>query len=412
MVHAAAEQGLSLQLQRRLHRRGGHVTPMDRSGWHHPRVRDRPQPAPDVIVIGGGIVGVAAADHLAATGRRVLLVERHEIGAGASGRNSGVVQHPFDGVLVDLHVETIALYRGLDGLELPAVPVGLLSVTRDLDGARRLAAALAASHPHLRPTYVSPDDVRRIEPAVAQGVAACHLEIGYPVGPATATRAYAARATGRGVEIRLGTEAAPWLDGGRVRGVLLSEGGRILADSVVVAGGPWTPSIVDPTGTWRPIGSRWGVVVPVGLEAPPSRVLEEAEISIEPGAEDGGEAGHAFSLVTAEGVSSLGSTFLEREPDAVSLVPSLVRRGARFVPAIADAALGPPRVCARPQSRDGRPLVGAVPGATGLWVAAGHGPWGISTGPASGRMIADMIDGRLAGPPSALDPGRFGNPFR
>ena len=382
------------------------------SDWHHPGVRDRPQPAPDVVVIGGGIVGVATADHLAATGRRVLLVERHEIGAGASGRNSGVVQHPFDSVLVDLHLETVALYRELDGLDLPAVPAGLLSVTHDVDGAWRLAAALVASHPHLRPTYVSPDDMRRLEPAVAEGVAACHLEIGYPVGPATATRAYAARAMARGVEIRLETEAMPWLDGGRVRGVALTDGRRIPAKDVVVAAGPWTPGIVDPSGAWRPISSRWGVVVPVRLAAPPTRVLEEAEISIEPGAEDDAEAGHAFSLVTADGVSSLGSTFLEDEPDAPSVVPSLVRRGARFVPAIADVGIGPPRVCARPQSLDSRPLVGAIPGATGLWVAAGHGPWGISTGPASGRMIADLIDGRLATPPAALDPGRFGSPLR
>jgi D-hydroxyproline dehydrogenase subunit beta len=402
MVHAAAERGLSLRLQR---------NPGAPAYWHHRQVRDRPQPAPDVIVIGGGIVGVAAADHIAATGRRVLLVERREIGAGASGRNSGVVQHPFDRVLVDLHLETVALYRGLPGLDLPTVPAGLLSVTRDADGARRLAVGLAASHPHLHPTYVSPDEMGRLEPAVAGGVAACHLAIGYPVGPATATRAYAARATGRGVEIRVGTEATPWLEGGRVRGVTLTDGGRIPAEHVVVAAGPWTPSVVDPSRAWRPIASRWGVVVPVRLEAPPRRVLEEAEISIEPGAEDDDEAGHAFSLVTAEGASSLGSTFLFDEPDAPSVVPSLVRRGARFVPAIADAPIGPPRVCARPQSLDGRPLVGAIPGADGLWVAAGHGPWGISTGPASGRLIADLIDGRLAGPPDALRPGRFGSPL-
>ncbi len=86
-----------------------------------PRATD---PAPDVVVIGGGIVGVSCAAHLAASGRRVVLLERSEIAAGASGRNSGVVQHPFDPVLVDLHLETLALYRalaetGLAGFTLP-----------------------------------------------------------------------------------------------------------------------------------------------------------------------------------------------------------------------------------------------------------------------------------------------------
>jgi len=46
----------------------------------------------------------------------------------------------------------------------------------------------------------------------------------------------------------------------------------------------------------------------------------------------------------------------------------------------------------------------------GLWIAAGHGPWGVSTGPDSGRLLADLLLGRLAEPPAALDPARFGAP--
>jgi D-hydroxyproline dehydrogenase subunit beta len=377
---------------------------------HHPDVLDRGVAAPDVIVIGGGIIGVAAADQLAALGRRVVLVEQGDIAAGASGRNSGVVQHPFDPVLSELHLETLALYRELDGIELPGKPAGLLYVTHDVDGARRLATAIGATNPHLDPTFVSPEEVRRLEPSIAEGVAACHLDIGYPVGPATATRAYAARAIRHGVDVRTGIAATPWIEGGRALGVTLANGGRVAAWDVLVAAGPWTPALLDPSGARMPIVPRWGVVVPVALADPPRRVLEEAEISIEPGSADDGEAGHAFSLVTAEGSSSLGSTFLPDEPDAAALVPILIRRGARFVPAIADAAFGTPRACARPQSLDGRPLVGRVPGVDGLWVAAGHGPWGISTGPASARLIADLIDGRRAAPPVALDPARFGSP--
>ena len=191
---------------------------------------------------------------------------------------------------------------------------------------------------------------------------------------------------------------------------MLGDSGRIPAEDVVVAAGPWTPTVVDPSGSWRPIVPRWGVVVPAMLAAPPRHVLEEAEISIEPGTDDEAEAGHAFSLVTAVGSSSLGSTFLVDEPDPDALVPALVRRGAWFVPAVADASIGPPRLCARPQSVDGRPLVGVVPGVERLWVAAGHGPWGISTGPASGRLVADLVAGRMAAPPAELDPARFGSP--
>jgi glycine/D-amino acid oxidase-like deaminating enzyme len=364
----------------------------------------------DAIVIGGGIVGVAAAAHLAEGGRRVTLLERTEIAAGASGRNSGVVQHPFDPVLIDLHLETVALYRTLEGFGLRRVPAGLLCVTRDIAGARRLTAEIEITHPEMRPTFVSPDDMRWVEPSLADGVASCRLEIGYPVAPAAATRAYAERAERTGVDIRLGREASLWREDERVRGAILDDGERIAAGDVVVAAGPWTPAIVDPSGGWQPISPRWGVVVPIALETPPAHVLEEAEISIEPGSDGDPEAGHAFSLVTADGASSLGSTFLVDEPDGDALLPSIVRRGTTFVPAIAGAGVGPPRVCARPQSLDGRPLVGAMPGIDRLWVAAGHGPWGISTGPASGRLIADLVDGRVVRSPPPLDPARFGGP--
>ena len=375
--------------------------------WHHRMVEKGA--SPDVVVIGGGIIGTSVAAHLAEAGRRVVLVERAEIGAGASGRNSGVVQHPFDPVLVELHLETVALYRDLDGFAIPLRPVGLLGVTRDVEGARALTAEISVRHPGLRPRFVGPDAMAAIEPSIAPGVAAYRLDIGFPVGPAAATRAYAARAERAGVDIRLGAEAALARDGEPASGVVV-DGERLGAGDVVVAAGPWTPSIVDPSGAWRPVVRRWGVVVPVELSAPPTHVLEEAEISIEPGADDDDEAGHAFSLVTADGLSSLGSTFLADEPDPAATVPSLVRRGARFVPEIADAPLGPARLCARPLSLDGRPLVGRVPGIEGLWVAAGHGPWGISTGPASGRLLADLIVGAMDAPPSALDPARFGVP--
>ncbi len=53
----------------------------------------------DVVVIGGGIIGSAAAAIMADRGAAVVLVEETAIGAGASGRNLGAIQHPFDPVL-------------------------------------------------------------------------------------------------------------------------------------------------------------------------------------------------------------------------------------------------------------------------------------------------------------------------
>jgi glycine/D-amino acid oxidase-like deaminating enzyme len=358
-----------------------------------------------VAVIGGGIIGCAAAAHLAERGASVSLFERTAIGAGASGRNLGAIQHPFDPVLATLHRETLELYRSLAdegmGFDLPAAPAGLLLLTRDADAARRQAEWMAIALPELRPTFV--EEARALEPALAPGIAACRLETAYPVPPASATAAYASLARRRGADLQIGSAARPWLERGRALGIVLADDSRVAADAVLVAAGPGTPRLVDPTGSWEPIRATWGVTVQLGLADPPRHVVEEDEVdavnrpaaaTARAAASDVGEEPPSlFSLASANGVSSLGSTFLPSEPDPELVAALLVDRAAAFLPAIAGATVLERRMCARPQSIDGRPFIGAVAGVERLFVCAGHGPWGISTGPASARLVADLIHG-------------------
>jgi glycine/D-amino acid oxidase-like deaminating enzyme len=77
------------------------------------------------------------------------------------------------------------------------------------------------------------------------------------------------------------------------------------------------------------------------------------------------------------------------------------------VPVLADTPIASVRACARPLSADGRPLLGYAPGRDDVLVAAGHGPWGISLGPASARLVADLALGRGPGPAAVFDPARF-----
>lgn len=398
---------------------------------------------PDVAIVGGGIVGTSAAAYLAGQGARVTLLEGRQIAAGASGRNSGVVQHPFDAALRDLHLETVAAYRALaDEADvefiLPPMPAGLLLVGLRPDSPRRLAADLAVLWPELEPTFLEGDELRRLEPSLADGVSACRLAMGYPVPPAAATRAYALVAERRGAVVRTGSPVAALLrDRDRTVGVRLADGTELGAGAVLIAAGPWSPALVDPSGHWRPIRAVWGVVVEVGLADPPRHVLEEAEMDealgelaaapmpgTGPAFADPGDGPDAagdrpdFSLVTAVGRTSLGSTFLESEPDVDAWVPRLEARGRRYLPRLAAAPLGAVRSCARPLAMDARPLLGPVPGLSGAFIAAGHGPWGISTGPASARMVADLIlgkdvdqYGRTSGAiPPELAAARFGTP--
>jgi len=119
-----------------------------------------------------------------------------------------------------------------------------------------------------------------------------------------------------------------------------------------------------------------------------------------------------FSLVPGAGSSYLGSTFLRDEPDPAAWLDILRAVGSRYVPAVAAAPVVGLRTCARPVSSDARPLLGRAPWTDGLWIAAGHGMWGISTGPGSARLVADAILGN--GKPDAISQelavGRFGAP--
>src|SRR5262249_8007251 len=148
-------------------------------------------------------------------------------------------------------------------------------------------------------------ELTALEPALAPDLVAVRLATGYPVPPAAATRAFAARARAAGATIEEAVPAEVWSEGGLARGVRDARG-RHPAGAVVAAAGPWSPALTAPSGRWRPVVPVWGVNVELRLPAPPRHTLEEAGVELILG--DAPPA--VFSLVTAEGVSSLGSTFL------------------------------------------------------------------------------------------------------
>lgn len=387
-----------------------------------------PPSAADVVVIGGGIIGCSAAAIMADRGASVMLVEGRAIGAGASGRNLGAIQHPFDPVLASLHVDSLTRYQALaesssaGAFAIGRRPAGLLLLNRDHQAAERQAARMALEFPELDARFLEPAEVRELEPSLADDLAAVRIATGYPVPPAAATEAWADLASERSAGFLIGSAARVEVVDGRAAGVRLEDGTRIAGGAVLVAAGPWTPRLIDPSGAWKPIAPTWGVTLQLELDGslpPPIHVVEEDEVDVinraagatERAATTDPEADppSLFSLATAAGVSTLGSTFLPAEPANPERVAELlVARAAAFLPAIADARILGRRTCARPQSVDGRPFIGAVPdGPDGLFVCAGHGPWGISTGPGSAAVAARAILDGTAPPPGLAASRRF-----
>jgi glycine/D-amino acid oxidase-like deaminating enzyme len=332
----------------------------------------------EVAVIGGGIVGCAAAALLAESGARVTLYERDRIAAGASGRNQGVLQHPLDQTLAPLFEESLRLHaETAPALRLDRPPDGLLLVSHDPAGPQEIAASVARTYPQLSPAFLA--DASLEEPALAPGLAACRLDTGHQIPPAAATEAWAARAARAGARIELGCTVSA---------------GDLEADAILVAAGPWSPAPVTPI---------WGVTAQIRLDRPPRHALEEA--MIEEITTMSAEVPAAFAAVTADGVTTIGATFLAVEPDHRALAPTLLERARTFLPGSSAADLLGSRACARPVSVDGYPLIGMVPGSNNTWVATGNGPWGMSCGPATARIAVDALLGHRP-VPAALDAAR------
>jgi glycine/D-amino acid oxidase-like deaminating enzyme len=178
----------------------------------------------DVIIVGAGIVGCATAYFLAREGLSVTVLDPNGIAAAASGRNNGLIEHPYDAATVGLFDETVGLLAQVLGDGFPREPVGALLLTPDEAGARELVAQYS-EFPSLAGRALDPDQLREAEPLIAAGLWACLLDTGHPIMPVEATTAFADLARGAGAEFVLGEPLSLISDGTQVQGATSGGGG-------------------------------------------------------------------------------------------------------------------------------------------------------------------------------------------
>ncbi|MDP9119639.1 MAG: FAD-dependent oxidoreductase [Actinomycetota bacterium] len=383
---------------------------------------------PDVVVVGGGIIGAACAFELAVGGASVTLLEREELAAGASGRNNGLWLTPSDPVLLPMAKTSLARYLEIADttpvpFHLDREPIGLVAAALDDE---ELRGGEEAHEPYraagVQVDRLEPGEVRRLEPAIASQVLGGWLvHHGHRLAPAALTVALALMAVEHGATVRHHLPARALLsDGERVTGVVTDEG-RIDADEVVVAAGPWSSSLLDPIGVRLPITGARGWLVRL---APPPGLLRHLVASA--GWEDatGRWTDGAVRAGKLEEVSAATSTLLHPASDGMLIagssrqpvitpeaeepgLPARIVRGAiRMVPALAEAEVRSAWWGIRPLTPDERPIVGRV--AEGLSVAAGHGSEGVILGAGTGQLVAAQLLGEEPPfDPNPLEPGRF-----
>ena len=341
----------------------------------------------DVIVVGAGICGAAAAHFLARRGREVLVLDRAGIAQGTSARGEGNV------LLCDTPPgpERELTIPGRELWETLGERLGAGRVTRK--GSLLLARGPA------REGFT--DAVAR-EPALAPGTVARHepgdLQVDAPA---------MARALLDGIEVRTGRGVdVTAVAGGEVA---LAGGETLRAAHVVVCAGPWSAPL-----TGLPVEPRKGQLV--ALAAPPGLIVHKLIEAAYVDAVADPDSGLAIATVieqTLDGDEVLVGSSRQRvgfdlTVDA-TVTDAMIRRAAAFVPALAQLPVTRAWSGLRPWLPDHLPAIGPL--ADGLWTSTGHEGSGVCLGPVSGLMLAQLICGEPPLiDPSPFDPRRFGKP--
>jgi D-hydroxyproline dehydrogenase subunit beta len=378
----------------------------------------------DVVVVGAGIVGAACAYYLARAGLAVAVAERGTVASGTTGAGEGniLVSDKEPGPELELALLSHRLWRELaadlgPGAELD-LKGGLVVAAGAAQRAEldRFAAVQAAAG--VRTEAAGPDDLRALEPHLADGLAG---GVYYPedmqVQPMIAAALLLRRAREAGAELLFRQEVTGLsVAAGRVTGVTTAAG-DLSAGLVVNAAGPWAGDLAVAAGAPLPVLPRRGFIVVT--EPLPPLIRHKVYTADYVANVASGSAGLELSTViegTASGTVLIGAS-RERvgfdRTSSLRVVGMLADRAARLFP-----VLGQVRAIRfyrgfRPYCPDHLPVIGADERLAGLLHACGHEGAGIGLAPATGRLIAQLATRQPPDLPLApFAPGRFAEAAR
>jgi len=422
-----------------------------------------------VVVVGGGVIGLSTAYYLTRSGVEVVLLERGEIGDGASSGNAGAVapghspmarpgrirqairwmgdptaplylpprwnprlfrwlwrfnKHcTHENVLKSMEILGPLGHQGRrlfdelmdeEGLDCHFRPDGYYEIYQTENG---LSSAQEEVPLQKSPGYdtqtLGGSALRDLEPRLKpETVGGLFFPEAATLDPGRFLKGLAAAAVARGMEIRTHAKVVEVIAGkGKVRGVLLEGGETVLGSAVVLATGAYSLGLARPGGLDLPIEPAKGYHrdIPVTPEeAPPLRItamLGERYVFCTP-------MGGFLRLAGTLELSGLNHHIVHRRLQNLHESAEQYFDGLETGPSRSDW------VGLRPVTPDGLPVVGPAPGLEGLFVANGHAMLGLTLGPITGKLLAAWIvegappklvsaAGEPAGDLSALRPDRF-----
>ncbi|MCU0795935.1 MAG: FAD-dependent oxidoreductase [Akkermansiaceae bacterium] len=393
-----------------------------------------------VVIIGGGVVGLCAAYYCLKEGMAVTVLERegpeesncsvgnagmvvpsHFIPLAAPGMMAKGLRWMFDRespfyvkprvsldlarwgwlfyrnstaahvarvreLLRDLNLESRRLFTELAGeFDFGLETRGLLMLcdtAKGLDGEAKVAEE--AAEIGVKARVLSPTEAAQADPGVTMNLAGavlweqdCHLD------PARFLAGIRRKVLAMGGEVEHGVAVTEWVrEGGKVRAV--KAGGReFRGGSFVVAGGSWSAALLRDLGLKLPLqaGKGYSLTLPEPPELPQlCSIFAEAKVAITP-------MGRSLRFA---GTMEVGG--LDRSVDPLR-VRGIIKSVPRYFPKFSERDFEgiEPWAGLRPVSPDGVPYLGPVPKVDNVVAATGHAMMGLSLGPVSGRLVADLL---------------------
>ena len=397
-------QGLPSPNPPELSQRPGSTAGSAPMAWHR---ADHAQPPPvprqaDVVIAGGGIIGLSLAFELGRRQVTVAVLERDRIGAGAAGVAAGMLapaaeaEHE-DEAMVRLALESQRLYPSFvaEAERVSGRPCGLrqegsllVALTQD-DAEEWLHLQGFQQRLGLPSRWLEPDEVLALEPQLTPrlvGALLCPQD--HQVDPRAMMAALAQAVRRQGGTVMEGARVTGFeTAGGRVQAVVVDVGGEALAvrcQAAVLAAGAWSGQGFAWPGAPIPVRPVKGQLVRLRGPQLIRHVVRTPRVYLVP---------------RQDGELIVGATMEEQGFDPTPTAGAVMDLlwGARLaVPAVYDLAWAEVNVSFRPASRDHLPVIGPA-GVEGLYVATGHFRNGILLAPATAVLLADLVvEGRLS----------------
>lgn len=335
-----------------------------------------------IVICGGGAIGCAIAYFAGRRGARPIVIERHAVAGAASGKSGGFLAldwcrgSPLDRLArrsFTLHAELAAALDNPWGYRRLTTYAGYAVAGNAPRGTHCLP--WLADRVAITDRIGSPETTALVEPH------------GFTTGLMRAAEAHGATLIGGTVaDLVRGPDGA-------ARGVALASGDVVEGDAVVIAMGPW--SVL--AARWLKLPAVFGykghsVVYDTGARIPAEALfLDYREASGEALTPELFPRANGTTWVCA--ISSTGPLPIDPadvapDENAHARLEALCRD---ISPVLAAAPIVARQACFRPVTEDGLPLIGAVPGVAGAYVATGHSVWGMLNAPATGEAVADLI---------------------